>query len=81
MPPWSAERLPRGAGRYGLINSPQPVVSVDTDLNRRITPQEMGAAADRRFTLLDPDSRGYLTLATLPKTPVQQRSEMVFKKR
>lgn len=73
--------LPRGAGRYGLINSPQPVVSVDTDLNRRITPQEMGAAADRRFTLLDPDSRGYLTLATLPKTPVQQRSEMVFKKR
>jgi len=73
--------LPRGAGRYGLINSPQPVISVDTDLNRRITAQEMGAAADRRFTLLDPDSRGFLSLATLPKTPIQQRSEVPFKRR
>lgn len=73
--------LPRGAGRYALINSPQPVISVDTDLNRRITPQEMSAAADRRFTLLDPDARGYLTLATLPKTPIQQRGEAAFKRR
>lgn len=73
--------LPRGAGRYGLINSPQPVISVDTDLNRRITPQEMSAAADRRFTLLDPDARGYLTLATLPKTPIQARGEAAFKRR
>ncbi|TRW18280.1 EF-hand domain-containing protein [Glacieibacterium frigidum] len=73
--------LPRGAGRYGLINSPQPVISVDTDLNRRVTPQEMSAAADRRFTLLDPDARGYLTLATLPKTPIQQRGEAAFKRK
>lgn len=73
--------LPRGAGRYALINSPQPVISVDTDLNRRITPQEMSAAADRRFTLLDPDERGYLTLATLPKTPIQARGEAAFKRK
>ena len=73
--------LPRGAGRYGLINAPQPVISVDTDLNRRITPQEMSAAADRRFTLLDPEARGYLTLATLPKTPVQQRGEAASKRK
>lgn len=73
--------LPRGAGRYALINSPQPVVSVDTDLNRRITPLEMSAAADRRFTLLDPDAVGYLTLATLPKTPIQQRGEATFKRK
>ena len=71
--------LPRGAGRYGLINSPQPVVSADTDLNRRITPQEIGAAADRRFTLLDPNSIGYLTLATLPTPPVEQRG--IFRRR
>ena len=71
--------LPRGAGRYGLINSPQPVVSADTDLNRRITTQEIGAAADRRFTLLDPNGIGYLTLATLPTPPVEQRG--IFRRR
>ncbi len=69
------EALPRGGGRYGLINVPEPVVSMDADLSRRITPQEFSAAADRRFTLLDPDERGYLTLATLPKTPIQARFE------
>ena len=72
--------LPRGAGRYALINSPQPVVSVDTDFNRRITPQEMSAAADRRFTLLDPDGVGFLTLAGLPRTPTQKRAEARLKK-
>ncbi len=73
--------LPRGAGRYALINAPEPVVAADADLNRRITPGEMTAAADRRFSLLDPDGMGYLTLATLPKTPVQQRGEAKFKRR
>lgn len=65
--------LPRGGGRYGLINAPEPVVSCDTDLNRRVTSTEYAAAADRRFTLLDPNEVGYLTLATLPKTPIQAR--------
>ncbi len=67
--------LPRGGGRYGLINAPEPVVSADTDLNRRVTPQEYAAAADRRFTLLDPNEVGYLTLAALPRTPIQARAE------
>ena len=65
--------LPRGGGRYGLINAPEPVVSCDTDLNRRVTLTEYNAAADRRFSLLDPNEVGYLTLATLPKTPIQAR--------
>ena len=67
--------LPRGGGRYSLINAPEPVVSMDTDLNRRISPQEFAAAADRRFSLLDPDERGYLTLDTLPRTPIQARGQ------
>lgn len=77
------EALPRGGGRYGLINVPEPVVSMDADLSRRITPQEFTAAADRRFSLLDPDERGYLALATLPRTPIQARFEggVVPKKR
>lgn len=73
--------LPRGAGRYALINAPEPVVATDADLNRRITPAEFAAAADRRFALLDPDAVGYLTLATLPKTPVQLRGEARLKRR
>lgn len=74
--------LPRGGGRYGLINAPEPVVSADTDLNRRVTMQEYAAAADRRFTLLDPNEVGYLTMATLPKTPIQGRLEGgLFKKK
>ena len=68
-----APDLPRGGGRYSLINSPEPVVSMDVDLNRRISGAEFAAAADRRFTLLDPDERGYLTLDTLPRTPIQAR--------
>ncbi|QXQ05419.1 hypothetical protein KX816_14360 [Sphingosinicellaceae bacterium] len=67
--------LPRGGGRYGLINAPEPVVSCDTDLNRRVTSSEYAAAADRRFSLLDPGEIGYLTLATLPKTPIQARGQ------
>ncbi len=79
--PKALPELPRGAGRYALINAPEPVVAADADLNRRITPQELAAAADRRFTLLDPDGVGYLTLATLPKTPIQQRGEARGKRR
>ncbi|WP_419814406.1 hypothetical protein [Glacieibacterium sp.] len=72
--------LPRGAGRYALINAPEPVVAADADLNRRISQAEYAASADRRFALLDPQDVGYLTLATLPKTPVQARAEARIKK-
>ena len=72
--------LPRGAGRYALINAPEPVVAADTDLNRRVSQAEFAASADRRFALLDPDDLGYLTLATLPRTPVQARAESRIKK-
>ena len=65
--------LPRGGGRYGLIDIPEPVVSADVELNRRITIREWLAAADRRFAVLDPDAAGYLVLAKLPQTPVQDR--------
>ncbi len=64
---------PMGGGRFGLLNIPEPVVGADTDLNRRITRKEFAESADRRFALLDPDDTGELTLATLPRTPVEGR--------
>ena len=61
----------QGAGIYGLMNEPEPVAAADTQFDGRITRDEFQAAADRRFDMLDKKGLGYLTLATLPKTPVQ----------
>lgn len=62
-----ADSSPMGAGRYGLLNIPEPVSAMDTDLNGRITRRELIEAASYRFSLLDPQGRGYLLLAELPQ--------------
>ena len=60
-----------GAGRFGLINIPQPVMGADSDLNRGVSAAEFAAAAGARFLLLDTDNDGKLTrpelLALLPR--------------
>ncbi len=61
----------QGAAVYSLINAPEPVAAADTEFDGRITRKEFAAAADRRFDLLDKTAAGYLTLARLPKTPLQ----------
>jgi Ca2+-binding EF-hand superfamily protein len=59
----------QGAGRYGLLNMPEPVAAADTDFNRSVTLQEFRAAAATRFQLLDKAHRGGLTLAQLEAMP------------
>ena len=54
-----------GAGRYGLINMPQPVMAADADLNRGVSAAEFSAAAGARFLMLDTDRNGKLTRAEL----------------
>jgi EF hand domain-containing protein len=54
-----------GAGRFGLINIPEPVMDADADLNRGVSRAEFAAAAGRRFLLLDGDKDGRLTRAEL----------------
>jgi hypothetical protein len=61
----------QGAAVYSLINAPEPVSAADTAFDGRITRAEFADAADRRFDVLDKASVGYLTLAALPKTPLQ----------
>ncbi|HEY5721712.1 MAG TPA: EF-hand domain-containing protein [Allosphingosinicella sp.] len=60
-----------GAGRFGLINMPQPVMGADSDLNRGISAAEFAAAAGQRFLMLDTDRDGKLTrpelLTQLPR--------------
>ena len=69
------ETLHAGAALYGLIDSAEPVTGADADVDGKITLQEFLDAADRRFRELDAAEAGYLTLAGLPKTPIQQMLE------
>ena len=76
-----ADSQPMGAGKYGLINLPEPVAAMDTDLTGRINRREVAEAAVYRFSLLDPDQRGYLVLASLPETFAQGHRGKVNDKR
>ena len=59
----------QGAGRYGLLNMPEPVAAADTDFNRSVTRQEFRMAAVARFELLDKAQQGRVTLAQLEAMP------------
>ena len=55
----------QGAGRFGLLDLPEPVVSADANFNRGVSLAEFRSAAGQRFMALDLDHHGYLTLASL----------------
>lgn len=56
-----------GAGRYGYLDSPEPVVAADTNFDRAISRQEFAATAMRRFKLLDTNDDGAITRDELPR--------------
>jgi Ca2+-binding EF-hand superfamily protein len=64
-PPPYPTRL--GAGRYGFLDMPEPVVSADANFDRAISRQEFAAAAVKRFQMLDSNGDGLLTREDLPK--------------
>lgn len=53
------------AGRFGLLQIPEPVASADTNFNRGVSADEFRAAAASRFQLLDATHTGRLTLSQL----------------
>jgi len=55
----------QGAGQFGLLDLPEPVVSADTNFNRGVSLPEFKQAAAQRFIALDIDHRGYLTISGL----------------
>jgi hypothetical protein len=65
----------QGAAPYGLLGEPEPVQAADLDLSGVITRQNFLKLAGMHFQTLDTAGRGYLTLATLPKTQVQKLLE------
>ena len=55
----------QGAGRFGLLDLPEPVVSADSNFNRGISLTEFRQAAAQRVMALDLDHHGSLTLPSL----------------
>jgi hypothetical protein len=66
-----------GASPYGLFNAPEPVTAADTDFRGLVKKDNFLRLANHHFTLLDQDGAGYLTLAKLPKTLIQQKLEKI----
>ena len=56
---------PQGRAQFGLLDLPEPVVSADSDFNRGVSLNEFKSAAAKRFSALDVDHRGLLTLDVL----------------
>ena len=53
------------AGRYGLLQIPEPVMAADMNFNRGVSTEEFRQAAISRFQLLDHSHSGRLTLGQL----------------
>lgn len=53
------------AGRYGLLQIPEPVMAADTNFNRGVSAEEFRQAAVTRFNLLDATHSGRLSLGQL----------------
>ncbi len=68
-PPPYPTRL--GAGRFGFLDSPEPVVSADTNFDRAISRAEFAQTASRRFRQLDANGDSVLTRDELPKLDVR----------
>ena len=71
----------RGASPYGFFNAPEPVTAADTDFRGLIFKANFLSLGERHFAALDHDSVGYLTLAKLPKTLIQQGLEKLKHRR
>jgi hypothetical protein len=50
-----------GAQAYGLLGDAEPIMSCDSNFDRRITLAEFDACAERRFALLDLNHDGFIT--------------------
>ena len=56
----------QGAARFGLLNDPQPIMSADYDLSRRVTRSEYERKARELFADLDRDGDGVIRFQDLP---------------
>ncbi len=69
--PQGLDESTQGAAPFGLLGEPEPVLAADLDLTGVVTKANFLKLANLHFTTLDQAGDGYLTLARLPRTPVQ----------
>ncbi len=62
----------QGASPFGFFEEPEPVMTANFDLNGMVRKANFLKVAGMHFEALDTDGAGYLTLAKLPKTPIQK---------
>jgi hypothetical protein len=62
----------KGASPYGFFDEPEPVTAADLNFTGLILKANFLKMADVHFASLDKPGQGYLTLDTLPMTPVQR---------
>lgn len=67
--PLDRETSRRGAGRFGVLATPNPVASTDVNFNRGISAEEFARAARDRFVLLDANRDGAIRFEELPALP------------
>ncbi|HSZ51186.1 MAG TPA: hypothetical protein VK801_06415 [Caulobacteraceae bacterium] len=70
-----------GASPYSFFDEPEPVAAADVHFRGIISKDDFITLSNTHFDTLDRAERGYLTLETLPKTPVQRKIEHEARKR
>ncbi|MGA0602040.1 hypothetical protein ACO2Q3_15145 [Caulobacter sp. KR2-114] len=70
--PQTLDETLQGASPYSLLPIPEPITAGGLDARGVVTKAAYMAQAERNFSALDEDDRGYLTLDSLPLTKVQE---------
>ena len=65
----------QGASPFNFFEEPEPLLAADLRLDGIIRKSDFLKVAGDHFSALDFDNLGYLTLAMLPKTPMQKLVE------
>jgi hypothetical protein len=63
----------QGAAPFSFFDEPEPVTAADLHYRGIVAKADFLVLSNAHFDTLDRDQKGYLTLATLPYTPVQKR--------
>jgi hypothetical protein len=70
--PQGPNEAANGASPFSFFNEPEPVAAADLHFRGMIPKADFIALSDIHFAALDSDKLGYLTLASLPRTPMQK---------
>ncbi len=71
--PHSLDESNSGAAPFSFFDEPEPLMAADLHFRGYVMKADFMKLADAHFSNLDRQEQGYLTLATLPETPMQKR--------